>query len=76
MDNVKFLIEQSIQNIVCFIVEDEGVDYDKAIDMFYSSQVFAKLCNPATGLYFDSPAYVYELYKNEKKNGKLVQEEQ
>lgn len=76
MDKVKFLTEQNIQDIVAFIVEDEKVDYDKAIDKFYSSKTFEKLNDHSTGLYRESAAYVYELYKNEQINGAIKQNEQ
>ncbi len=76
MDKVKFLTEQNIQDIVCFIVEDEKIEYDQAIDDFYSSQVFEKLSDPATGLYRESAAYVYELYKAERRCGRITQNEQ
>lgn len=76
MDKIKFLTEQNIQDIVAFIVEDEKIDYDKAIDKFYSSQTFEKLSDPSTGLYRESAAYVYELYKNEQLNGTIKLNEQ
>ena len=49
MDKIKFLTEQNIQDIVAFIVEDEGIDYDIAIDKFYSSETFEKLNDSETG---------------------------
>lgn len=76
MDKVKFLTEQNTQDIVAFIVEDEKIDYDKAIDKFYSSKTFEKLSDSSTGLYRESAAYVYELYKNEQINGAIKQNEQ
>ena len=76
MDKIKFLTEQNIQDIIAFIVEDEKTDYDFAIDKFYSSKTFEKLSDPKTGLYRESAAYVYELYKNENENGEYVQNDQ
>ena len=75
MDQVKFLTDQNIQDIISFIVEDEKIEYDKAIDNFYSSKTFKKLSDPATGLYRESAAYVYELYKSEKLFGTITQDE-
>ena len=75
MDKIKSLTEQNIQDIVAFIVEDEGIDYDIAIDKFYSSETFEKLNDSETGLYRESAAYVYELYKNEKLFGKIAKVE-
>lgn len=76
MDNIKFLTDLNIQEIVSFIVDDENIEYDEAIDRFYSSAVFKKLSDPLTGLYRESPAYIYELFKNELKHGKIIQNEQ
>ncbi len=73
MDKINFLIEQNIQDIIAFIVEDENIDYDKAIDLFYSSRTFDKLSDPSTGLYLESAAYVYEIYKGERRHGEIVQ---
>lgn len=42
---------------------------------FYSSQVFEKLNDFDIGLYLESPAYVYELFKSEIALGKIVQNE-
>lgn len=76
MDKVKFLTDLNIQEIISFIVVDENIEYDEAIDRFYSSATFEKLSDPDTGLYRESAAYVYTLYKNESKNGKIIQSEQ
>lgn len=76
MDQVKFLTELNIQDIIGYIVVDTGVEYDKAMDVFYNSVTFQKLTDRETGLYRESAAYVYELYKNEIKHGKFIQDEQ
>ena len=36
-----------------------------AIDIFYNSQTFANLYNPQTGLYFQSPVYIYDILEKE-----------
>lgn len=75
IDKKEMLMEFNTQDIVEFLVEDFGVEYDEAMRMFYLSEVFQKLRDPETGLYLESPAYIYELYMNEQKNHGLVQEE-
>lgn len=72
MDNIKFLTELVIQEVVGYIVTDENIEYDIAIDLFYTSSVFEKLTDTNTGLYRESSAYIYELYKREKATGKIV----
>lgn len=76
MDRVKFLIDQNVQEIIAFIVEDNKIEYDEALDLFYKSQTFEKLHDGNTGLYRESAAYIYELFKTELKTGKFISNEQ
>ena len=57
------------------ITHDTGFCIQEAMKTFYNSEVFDRLCDIETGLYRESGAYVYELYKDEKKYGRLVQME-
>jgi hypothetical protein len=76
MSDREFLIEANIQDVLKYIIVDFGLSITEAMRKFYVSEVFAKLQNKDTGLYLESPAYIYDLYQNELKNGRLVQEEQ
>lgn len=73
IDRIGFLTELNIQDIIAYIAEDTKVEYDEAIDLFYRSETFSKLTDKETGLYRESAAYIYELYKAELANGKLTQ---
>lgn len=73
MNRIGFLTELNIQDIIAYIAEDDQVEYDEAIDRFYSSATFSKLADRETGLYRESAAYVYELYTSECANGRLTQ---
>ena len=75
MSDREFLIEANIQDVLKYIIIDAGVSVTDAMRQFYVSEVFAKLQNPETGLYLESPAYIYELYRNEIKDSGIVQEE-
>jgi PhoPQ-activated pathogenicity-related protein len=75
MSKQEMLIEYNIQDIVEYISKDNGVDYDEAMRLFYASEVFEKLNDPETGLYLESPAYIYDLFRSEKSAGKIVQAE-
>ena len=76
MSDREFLIEANIQDVLKYIIADFDLSITDAMRQFYVSEVFAKLQNQDTGLYLESPAYIYDLYQNEIKNGQLVQEEQ
>ena len=75
MSDRKFLIEVNIQDVLKYIITDFGISITEAMRRFYVSEVFAKLQNTDTGLYLESPAYIYDLYRDEVKNGRLVQDE-
>ena len=75
MSDRDFLIEANIQDVLKYIITDFFFSITEAMRRSYVSEVFAKLQDTDTGLYLESPAYIYDLYQNEVKNGKLVQEE-
>lgn len=66
------LIEYITQDIIVFLVEDNGIEYEEAMKEFYASETYLKLTDEETGLYYESAAYVYELYKSEKQTGCMV----
>lgn len=69
------LVEYSIQNIIDMISTDQNIEYDEAMNKFYNSEVFEKLLDKETGLYLESPEYVYDLFKDEMNFGHIVQAE-
>ncbi len=75
MSDREFLLESNTQDILKYIIIDTGVTIKEAMRMFYVSEVYAKLENFDTGLYLESPAYIYELFKDEQRNNGLIQKE-
>ena len=75
MNKQKQLIEYIIQDVIAFIIEDENIELEDAMNQFYNSTVFEKLQDIETGLYLESSAYVYDMLKNEMENGRLIQKE-
>ena len=69
------LMEFITQRIVQYLMHDRDMEVDEAMNLFYNSTVFEKLHDEETGLYLEGPLYVYDLLKNEIRNGRLVQEE-
>jgi hypothetical protein len=77
MDNrkIRFMIDYVTAAVICGIMEDSGLPEAEAMKLFYNSQVFERLCDTETGLYRESGAYVYDLFKIEQEHGCLVQME-
>lgn len=69
------LIEYIVQDIVDMFSSDQNIEYDEAMNKFYNSKVFEKLQDKETGLYMESSAYVYDLFKDEINFGRIVQAE-
>jgi len=72
MNKVEALIETITQEIVSFIMEDNDIEIDAAMNLFYNSVLFEKLHDPETGLYLEGSAYVYEFLKDELTGGKVL----
>ena len=75
MTKQELIVEYSIQDIVEYMVMDLQIEYDAAMQLFYNSHTFDKLADIETGLYLESPAYVYGILQDERNFGRLVQAE-
>lgn len=75
MDKEQQMIEYMVQDLVEMLVEAQGIEYDIAMHTIYGSQIYEKLVNIETGLYRESPAYVYGLLQDELNFGCIVQAE-
>lgn len=53
------------------IAKDFDMTITEALDAMYGSDTYSKLCDPNTGLYFQSSQYVYSFLKNELLTAKL-----
>ena len=69
------LLEYLTQDIIDMICTDQNIEYDEAMNKFYNSEIFEKLMNNETGLYLESPDYVYDLFKDETNFGHIIQAE-
>ncbi len=62
--NVEQLIEYATQDVVKILVKERGCTVPEAIDLLYPSKTYAALIDPDTGLYLQSPSYIYEVYRS------------
>jgi len=68
-------MEYIIRDIIEYHAVDTGADMKEAMSQLYNSEVFGKLNDAETGLYLCGSSYVYDLFHDELKNGKIVQQE-
>ncbi len=76
MDIRKELIEAIIQELIKFLCEDEEYSIEQAMEIVYNSKIFEKILDVETGLYKESPSFIYELLKDELNDGFIIQKEQ
>ena len=62
------MIEYTTQEVIGYLIEDNGITMEQAMGQFYMSDTFEKLSDVETGLYLDGSTYVYELLKREIQN--------
>ena len=67
MSKVEVLTEAITQEILGFLMIDNNLELDEAMNLLYNSDLFDKLQDTETGLYLEGSAYVYELLKDELK---------
>lgn len=70
-NNFDFLVEYITARVVEWIMRDQGLGLEEAMLLFHNSETFEKLCEKRTDLYIESPAYIYELLKEELRRGTL-----
>ena len=65
----KYMKEAMVVDLAELLSIDFEMTITEALDALYGSETYAKLCNPDTGLYFQSTQYVYSFLKEELSQG-------
>ncbi len=69
-DNIKdFLKNRIVDQMTLFLIRDFSLSLSDALEFIYNSDLYATLMDDETGLYLESPAYVYEHIKKEYLTG-------
>ena len=61
----QFIINSNVEQIAFYLQEDYELSVIDALDKIYNSKISDKLQNPQTGLYLQSPDYIYDYLKAE-----------
>ncbi len=67
--NFEYMKEGLAVDIAELLMKEYNMTMQEALDVLYGSDTYAKLCNSATGLYYQSALYVYSYLKNELETG-------
>jgi len=62
---IKMMQEDMYAELIQILMEKYGYTLEKAMDTLYNSETFARLQDPNTGLYYQSPGYVYSFLNSE-----------
>lgn len=71
-DDEQFMIECITTELTDYVMRDYHLGMKEALDMVYNSETYSKLLNTDSGLYYQSPLLVYDIFKEEqitKKKG-------
>ena len=61
----RYLKESLTKDLIAMLMEKQGMDMESAFKKYYTSQTYQNIINPETGLYFQSPGYVYSYLEEE-----------
>lgn len=61
----QFMIECITTELVECVMTEFHFDLEKALTVVYNSDTYSLLCDSRTGLYYQSPLYVYDYLKAE-----------
>ena len=67
----KFLISVLVEKLTIQVMNDYKLSEAEALDLIYNSQLYEKILDLETGLYYQSAGYNYELLKSEIEYGKI-----
>ena len=61
----RYLKETLSKDLIALLMERKDMSMNDAFRCYYESETFQKIANPETGLYFQSPGYVYSYLEEE-----------
>ncbi len=69
------MVEYMVQDLIEILTEECDIEYDEAMRIIFASDIYGRLADTGTGLYRESPGYVYGLLQDELNFGHIVQAE-
>ena len=72
MKEIQYMNECMMRDLAVMLMEEHNVSLAEALDILYNSETYEKLQDPATGLYFQSPVYVFDFLQRELRQGQIA----
>lgn len=69
---INFMIAYAVDRMTEFLIEDYQLSIPQALSVIYNAETYQKLLQTETGLYTQSPSYIYELLEEERKAKKAT----
>ena len=64
---MQFIINSDVEEIAKFLKDEYSLSIIDALDKIYNSGIYQKLLDTKTGLYLQSPGYIYSYLQEELK---------
>ena len=64
--------ECMMRDLAVMLIDKYNISLAEALDILYNSETYEKLQDPSTGLYFQSPVYVFDFLQRELQQGKIA----
>lgn len=71
-NTAQYLFEGISSDVVRYHIEKNDMTLQEAIYTFHNSETFSALEDFETGLYIESPAYVYDMLLSELRYGRFT----
>ena len=71
-NETQFLIDSLVERLTLRVMEEYGLSITEALSLVYNSQLYEKIVDVETGLYYQSTSYNYNLLRREIMLGKIA----
>ena len=71
-DETRFLINSLVEQLTLMVIEEYNLSIPQALELVYNSQLYEKIIDTDSGLYYQSAKYNYEMLRHEMKYGKII----
>lgn len=71
-DETRFLIDALVERLILLVMEEYELSVTEALSLVYNSQLYEKIVDVETGLYYQSALYNYNLLRREITLGKIA----